>query len=356
MILALRVWPVPMLSQVKNLWHAAGTLVYRTCKTIKKAACLAMTVACAVAMSNSALAAYPERPITIIVPYPVGGATDTLSRVVGAKMGEIMGASFVIENRSGGSGMIGLALAARAPADGYTIVLGALPDISIFAAASTTPATVNLERDFAAIGGIALAPHLLVVPSTVMAQNMDQLIDVLTKAPGKHNFASIGIATLSQLEGHLLMQTTGVDIVHVPYRGGAQALQELIMGNSSLMFLSGPNAVPHVKSGKVRVLAVAADQRLPLLPSVPTFAEAGVKGFNAPNRFGFFTVKGTPAAIIGQLSNALSLALDQIEIKTRLEQQGMIPSYANPANFTRQTAEDFRYFEDLVRRSKIRLE
>jgi tripartite-type tricarboxylate transporter receptor subunit TctC len=310
----------------------------------------------AVLVSTATAAAYPERAITIIVPYPVGGATDTLSRVVGAKMGEIMGTTVVIENRSGGSGMIGLTAAARAPADGYTMVLGAVSDIAILTAASPTAPPVSLDRDFVAVGGIANSPHILVVASTLQATTVEQLTSVLKASPGKHNFASIGVATLSQLEGNLLMQTTGVDIVHVPYRGGAQALQELIMGNSSLMFLSGPNAVPHVKSGKVHVLAVAADQRLGLLPSVPTFTEAGVKGFNAPNRMGFYTAKGTPPAIVDQLSRALGRALDQPDIKARLAQAGMVPSYVNSAEFNRMTTEDLRYFDDLVKRNKIRLE
>ena len=307
-------------------------------------------------LGTLAYAEFPDRPITIVVPYPVGGATDTLSRLAGTKMGEVLGASFVVENRSGGSGMIGLNAVSHLPADGYTMVLGSVADIAIFTAASPTAPSVNFMKDFSAVGGIAAAPHILVVPSTLAAQNMEQLISLLKKAPGKHNFASIGVGTLSHLEGNLLMQTTGVDIVHVPYRGGAQALQELSMGNSSLMFLSGPNAMLLLSSGRVRILGAAADQRLALLPSVPTFTESGIKGFSAPNRFGFFVLKSTPASVVEKLSKALSQALESNELKTKLEGQGMILQYANSADFNRTTTEDFLFFNDIVKKSKIRLE
>lgn len=303
-----------------------------------------------------AYADFPDRPVTIVVPYPVGGATDTLSRLAGTKMGEVMGASFVVENRSGGSGMIGLNVVAHLPSDGYTMVLGSVADIAIFTAASPTAPPVNFVKDFSAVGGIALAPHILVVPSTLAAQSMEQLIALLKKAPGKHNFASIGVGTLSHLEGNLLMQTTGVDIVHVPYRGGAQALQELSMGNSSLMFLSGPNAILLLGTGKVRILAAAANQRLALLPNVPTFAESGIKGFNAPNRFGFFVLRGTPQSVIDKLSAALGQALESSDVRSRLESQGMIPQYMNSADFNRETAEDFQFFNDIVKKTKVRLE
>jgi len=301
-------------------------------------------------------AQFPDRPILIVVPYPVGGATDTLSRVVGAKLGEILKTSVVIDNRAGGSGMIGLNAAARLPADGYTMFLGSVSDIAIFAAASPNTQPANLERDFTSVAGLASAPHILVVPTSLPVNDMDQLIVLLKKSPGTHNFASIGVATLSHLEGTILMRTTGVDIAHVPYRGGAQALQELIAGNTSLMFLSGPNAMPHVKSGRIKVLATASEQRLPMLPNTPTIAEAGIKGFSAPNRFGFYAAKDTPAKVIQILTRALEQVLDDPEVRSRLEQQGMLPKYIAPAEFNRQTTEDFQYFSDIVKRSKIRLE
>jgi tripartite-type tricarboxylate transporter receptor subunit TctC len=311
--------------------------------------------ACAL-MPGHARAAFPDRPITIVVPYPVGGATDTLARSIGQKMSEAMHQSVVVENRTGGSGLIGMSVVAHAAPDGYTILFGCTTDSAIFKAASQTPPSVNLRDDFAAVAGVALAPHILVVPKTSPAQNVQELIAMLKKEPGKHNFASIGIGTLSHLEGELLMLTTGVQITHVPYRGGSQALMDLIAGNSSLMFLSAPAAVPHMKSGAIRVLAVAGDTRLAMLPDVPTISEAGVKNFSAENLFGFYAPKGTPAAVVDTLSKSISDALQQPALKTFLEQQGLDVRYTTPTAFTTQTVENFKSFDAIVRRAHVTLE
>jgi tripartite-type tricarboxylate transporter receptor subunit TctC len=308
------------------------------------------------AAGGAAQAAYPDRPITVIVPYPVGGATDTLARFVGQQIGEILHQSVVVENRAGGSGFIGMGVVSRAPADGYTLLFGSVADAAIYTAAAGTKPAVNLSTDFAPVAAIANAPHLLVVPAGLPVDNLQGLVAYLKQAPGKYNFASIGVGTLSQLEGELLMLATGVKIEHLPYKGGAQALVELIAGNSTLMFLSAPNAVPHVKSGKIKVLAVASDRRLPMLPEVPTIAQAGIQGFNAENLFGFYSVKGTPPAIVDRISAAMKQALQDPALKSKIEDQGMLVDYMDPKAFGEQTADDFRTYADIVKRADIRLE
>ncbi|CAM4067884.1 tripartite tricarboxylate transporter substrate binding protein [Bordetella bronchialis] len=312
--------------------------------------------AAAILPAGPARAAFPERPITIVVPYPVGGATDTLARSIGQRISEAMKQSVVVENRTGGSGLIGMSVVAHAPADGYTILFGCTTDSAIFKAASKVPPSVNLRDDFAAVAGVALAPHILVVPSKSAPQNVQQLLDLLKREPGKHNFASIGIGTLSHLEGELLMLTTGVQITHVPYRGGSQALMDLISGNSSLMFLSAPAAVPHMKSGAVRVLAVAGDHRLPMLPEVPTITEAGVKNFSAENLFGFYAPKGTPPAIVDALSKAIDAALQRPDLKSLLESQGLEVQYTSPDVFTERTVKNFANFDAIVKKANITLD
>ncbi|AOB33296.1 hypothetical protein AKI39_01010 [Bordetella sp. H567] len=306
--------------------------------------------------AGPARAAFPDRPITIVVPYPVGGATDTLARSIGQRISEAMKQSVVVENRTGGSGLIGMSVVSHAAPDGYTVLFGCTTDSAIFKAASRTPPSVNLRDDFAAVAGVALAPHILVVPSKSAPQNVPQLIDLLKREPGKHNFASIGIGTLSHLEGELLMLTTGVQITHVPYRGGSQALMDLIAGNSSLMFLSAPAAVPHMKSGAVRVLAVAGDHRLPMLPDVPTITEAGVKNFSAENLFGFYAPKGTPPDIVDSLSNAIQAALQRPDLKSLLESQGLEVQYTTPAVFTERTVKNFANFDAIVKKANITLD
>ncbi|OZI66720.1 Bug family tripartite tricarboxylate transporter substrate binding protein [Bordetella genomosp. 11] len=315
-----------------------------------------MASAAGVLAPGQARAAFPDRPITIVVPYPVGGATDTLARSIGQKMSETLKQSVIVENRTGGSGLIGMSVVSHATPDGYTILFGCTTDSAIYKAAAQTPPSVNLRDDFAAVAGVALAPHILVVPKSSPAQNLQELIALLKKEPGKHNFASIGIGTLSHLEGELLMLTTGVQMTHVPYRGGSQALMDLIAGNSSLMFLSAPAAVPHMKSGAVRVLAVAADKRLPMLPDVPTISEAGVKNFSAENLFGFYAPKATPPAITETLSKAISDALQQPELRKFLESQGLDVRYTTPAAFTTQTVENFKSFDAIVKRANIKLD
>ncbi|OZI21131.1 hypothetical protein CAL26_27245 [Bordetella genomosp. 9] len=310
----------------------------------------------AVAPVAPAHAAFPDRPITIVVPYPVGGATDTLARSIGQRISETMKQSVVVENRTGGSGLIGMSVVSHAPADGYTILFGCTTDSAIFKAASKAPPSVNLRDDFAAVAGVALAPHILVVPAKSAPQNLQQLIELFKREPGKHNFASIGIGTLSHLEGELLMITTGVQITHVPYRGGSQALMDLISGNSSMMFLSAPAAVPHMKSGAVRVLAVAGDHRLPMLPDVPTITEAGVKNFSAENLFGFYAPKNTPPDVVAALSKAIESALQRPDLKTMLESQGLEVQYTTPAEFTDRTVKNFASFDAIVKKANVSLD
>lgn len=300
-------------------------------------------------------ATFPERAIQIIVPYPPGGATDTLARIIGQKISGSLNQAVVIENRPGASGNIGMQAAARAPADGYTIVFSSVADAGIYSAVSSLQ-TVHLIRDFAPLAGVATAPHILVIPESLPVQSLKDLIVYLKAAPGKYNFASIGMGTLSHLEGELLRLTAGVDIVHVPYKGGAQALIDLIAGNSSMMFLSGPNAMPHVKAGRLRVLAVAGNERLPTLPNVPTVDEGGVKGFEANNLFGFNVPKGTPAAAIAVLTRSIAAALAAPDVRQRLEAQGLIPKYSSPEEFGLMTENDFKILEAIVKSAKIKLE
>ena len=315
----------------------------------------ATTAGIALLAPAATAAGFPERAIQIIVPYPPGGATDTLARTIGQKISESLNQSVVVENRPGASGNIGMQAAARAPADGYTILFSAVSDAGIYKAISPSQ-SVHLLRDFAPLAGVANGPHILVVPDALPIQNLKELIAYLKATPGKYNFASIGIGTLSHLEGELLMLTAGVNIVHVPYKGGAQALIDLISGNSSLMFLSGPNAMPHVKSGKLRVLAVAGNQRLPSLPGVPTIEEAGVKGFEANNFFGFNVPKGTPAATISILTKAIEAAMAAPDVRQRLETLGLIPKYFSPEEFGRMAENDFRVLESIVKSAKIKIE
>lgn len=300
-------------------------------------------------------AAYPERPIQVVVSFPPAGATDILARAIGQKMSESLGQPVVVENRPGAGGVIGLSQAAKAAPDGYTIYLAAVTNVAI-AAAAYSAQPVHLIKDFVPVAGVGTVPHMLVVPSSLPVQNVSQLISYLKAAPGKYNFASQGAGTLSHLESEVFKASAGVDLVHVPYKGSSQALPDLMAGTSSMMFDSIPASMPHVKSGKLRVLAVASGKRVAMLPNVPTVDESGVKGFEANNLFGFSAPKGTPPAVIATLSKAIQTALDAPDLRQRMQEQGVELKFTPAAEFGTMVEQEFRAWGKAVEAAKVKLD
>ena len=315
----------------------------------------AFVLACsALFCAGAAHAAYPERPIQVIISFPPAGASDILARAIGQKLSETLGQPVVVENRPGAFGNIGLSLAAKAAPDGYTLYMAAVTNVAIAAAASSPSA--HLIRDFVPVAGIASVPHMLVVPTALPVQNVSQLISYLKANPGKYNYASQGLGTLSHLEAEMFKLAAGVDVVHVPYKGSSQAIPDLIAGTASLMFDSIPASMPQVKAGRLRVLAVASSKRIGLLPDVPTVEESGVKGFKADNVFGFAAPKGTPPAVIATLGKALQSVLALPELKQRMQEQGVELKYLPADEFGRQMAQEFQTWAKAVEMAKVRLE
>jgi tripartite-type tricarboxylate transporter receptor subunit TctC len=305
--------------------------------------------------SLAAHAQWPEKPIQMVLSFPPAGATDILARAVAQEMGKTLGQPVLIENRPGAGGNIGLLAAAKAPADGYTVYMAAVTNAAI-AAAAYPPQQVHLLKDFAPIAGVAIVPHMLVVPSSLPVQNVAQLVALLKAAPGKHNFASQGSGTLSHLESELFKGAAGVDIVHIPYKGSSQALPDLLAGSSSMMFDSIPASMPHVKSGRLRVLAVASSKRMAMLPEVPTVAESGLKGFAADNVFGLMAPKGAPPQAIAALAKAVRTALDSSELRQRLQEQGVELRFAPAEEFAKVADQEFRTWGRAVEQAKVKLE
>jgi tripartite-type tricarboxylate transporter receptor subunit TctC len=197
---------------------------------------------------------------------------------------------------------------------------------------------------------------MLVVPSSLPVQNVSQLITYLKASPGKYNFASQGPGTLSHLESEVFKITAGVDVIHVPYKGSSQALPDLMSGLSSMMFDSVPASMPHVKSGRLRVLAVASSRRLGLLPNVPTVDESGLKGFSANNEFGISAPKGTPPAVLATLSKAIQTALASADLKQRMEEQGVDLKFVPSADFAQIQEQEFRVWAKAVESAKVKLD
>jgi tripartite-type tricarboxylate transporter receptor subunit TctC len=315
----------------------------------------AAALAVSTLFAGSAHAAYPDRPITLILSFPPAGATDVLARAIGQKLSETLNQPVVVENRPGAGGHIGLAAAAKSPNDGYTIYMAAVTNAAI-AAAAYPPQQAHLVKSFTPIAGVGTVPHILVVPASLPVQNVGQLITYLKAAPGKYNFASQGAGTLSHLESEMFKMATGVDVVHIPYKGSSQAMPDLIAGSHAMMFDSIPGSMPHVKSGKLRVLAVASGKRVSSLPNVPTVAESGVKGYEANNLFGFLAPQGTPPAVIAVLSKAIETVLASPDLKQRLGAQGAELKFTPTEEFGRMVEQEFRDWDKVVESGKIKLE
>lgn len=326
---------------------------HRFSRAVAKVGLLA--AAAGVMLAAPAHAAYPDKPVHLLLSFPPAGATDVLARAIGQKMSEALGQSVIVENRPGAGGNIGLIAAARAPADGYTIYLGAVTNAAIAAAAySAQPA--HLLRDFVPVAGVGTVPHMLVVPLSTPAQNVGELVSYLKAAPGKYNFASQGPGTLSHLESELFKIRTGVDVLHVPYKGSSQALPDLIAGSSAMMFDSIPASMPHVKAGKLKVLAVASGKRVSSLPDVPTVQEAGVPGFEANNLFGFVVPKGTPAPAIKVLSAAVQSAVAAPGIREAMEAQGVELKFTPAQEFGKMMEQEFTTWGKVVEAAKVKLD
>ena len=300
-------------------------------------------------------AAYPERPITLVLSFPPAGASDILARAVGQKLGEVLNQTVVVENKPGAGGYLGMAYASKAAPDGYTIYLSSATNAAIAAATYPNP-SANLLKDFTPIGGVATVPNMLVVPAALPVQNVTQLVSYLKASPGKYNFASQGAGTLSHLESEMFKNIAGLDLIHVPYKGSSQALPDLIAGTSSMMFDSIPASLPHVKSGRLKVLAVASSKRVGLLPNVPTVDESGLKGFEANNYFGLNAPKNTPAALVAMLSKAVQTALNSTELRQRMLDQGVDLKFVPPQEFAALTELEFRIWGKVVEAAKVKLD
>jgi tripartite-type tricarboxylate transporter receptor subunit TctC len=274
--------------------------------------------------SNAQAQAWPTKPIRLIVGFPPGGGTDIIAREMAPKLSEILGAQVVIENKAGASGTIGAELVAKAAPDGYTLVMGhAIPNA--IAPNVLTKVGYNAATDFTAITYIGFVPNVLVVHPSVSAQSVADLVALAKKQPGVLTYASSGIGSSQHLAGALFSQITDVKLNHVPYKGSGQAVIDLLAGQVTMNFDTMPPVLPHIKSGKLRPLAISTEKRMPQLPNVPTFAESGIRGFDVTNWYGVMGPKGLPKDIVTKLNDAIKKSLADPAIVAKLEPQGVIP-------------------------------
>jgi tripartite-type tricarboxylate transporter receptor subunit TctC len=293
---------------------------------------LAAAAACALLPGLAAAQAFPSKPITIIVPFAAGGTTDILARIIAQGMSAELGQSVVVDNRAGAGGNIGGQVAARAPADGYTLFMGTVGTHAINAALYKKM-PFDPIKDFAPLTRVANVPNLLVANPAQPFKTVPELIAYAKANPGKINFGSSGSGSSIHLSGELFKSMAKVDMQHVPYKGSAPAVTDLLGNQIAIMFDNMPSAIQHVRSGKLRAIAVTTAKRSPELPDVPTIAEAGVPGYEATSWFGMFAPAATPAPVVAQLNATIVKVLAQPDIKKKLAEQGAEAAGETPAQF-----------------------
>jgi tripartite-type tricarboxylate transporter receptor subunit TctC len=271
---------------------------------------------------------YPSQPIRLIAPFPPGGSVDITARLIAEPLGAQLGVRIVIDNRSGASGNIGMEAAARAPADGYTLVLNTIPLVTNQALFDKL--TWDPVRDFAPVGMVATSPHVLVIPKHVPAPNVAELVRLARAQPGRMSYASAGVGTTFHICGEMFKDATGTFILHVPYRGGGPALLDTLSGQVDMSFPTLSAALPHVKAGTLRALAVTDRTRSALLPEVPTLQEAGIKDFAFTQWLALLAPANTPRPVITRLNDALRVALATREVREKFEAQAFVPFATTP--------------------------
>ncbi|HET7093397.1 MAG TPA: tripartite tricarboxylate transporter substrate binding protein [Thermomicrobiales bacterium] len=287
-------------------------------------ALLAASLAALLAAPGARAESFPDHSVRIVVPFPPGGSNDITARVLAQKLSERWGHQAVVDNRAGAGGNVGAELVAKAPADGYTLLLAAPGPLtvnqSLFRNLPFDPA-----KDFAPVALVASVPNVLMVHPSVPAKTVGELIALAKKQPGQLNFGSSGNGSTNHLAGELFKTMAGIDIVHVPYTGAAPAMNDLIGGHIPMMFDNMPGALVQIKAGTVRPIAVAGTKRAAALPDLPTVAESGVPGFEASSWFGLVARAGTPAAVLTRLTNDVDDILRMPEIEKRFAELGAEP-------------------------------
>ncbi len=319
------------------------------------ARCLAALLALVAFVAPAAADDYPAKPIRVIVPTAPGGMADILARYYAQKFGEKIKQPVIVENKTGAGGVIAADFVAKSPADGYTIYLG-------FHATNAILPTLdpklpyNAAKDFAPIIHLANLPNVLVVNSMVEAKSVKELVELARAKPGALSYASQGIGASGHIAGEQFRLLTRTDIVHVPYKGAAPALQDLIAGRVAMMFDIVPFALQHIRDGSVRGLAVAAPERVAVLPDIPAMAEAGYPGIEGGAWFALFAPAGTPPAIIDVLNKAGRDAFSAPDVREKLEPRGVVLVLGTPAELGAWVAADTERWAKVIREAGIKLE
>lgn len=297
---------------------------------------------------------YPDRPVKIIVPFAPGAGTDAMARLIAKHLGEVMGGTFVVDNRAGASGAIGTQLVAQAPPDGYTLLLVASPFTTV--AASLPSANYDPLRQFAPVGMIATGPLVWAANANLPVSNMKELVTLARQKPGALNYGSAGAGGVNHLVLELLKSRTGTFITHIPYRGVAPATMDMIAGQVQLITGTIPALLPFIKDGRIKPLAVTSAKRSSALPDVPSMAEAGLSGIDVVNYFALMAPAGTPASIITPLNAAINKVVTLPEVVARFKADAVEAAPGSPALLGHFIEADYRAWRNVVKTQNLKIE
>jgi len=306
-------------------------------------------------LPNAGAQEYPTKPIRLVITYPPGGNTDLVGRALALKLGEFMGQQVVVDNRGGAGGVLGSMITAQSAPDGYTIMLGTSAGMVINPLLSRK-LTYDPVRDFAPISMVVIVPQLLVINPQLPVKNVRELIAFAKAKPGYLNAGSSGVGTPNHFGTELLKWLAGVDIVHVPYKGGAPALTDLLGGQIQMAFSSVPAVLPHIKAGRLVALGVGSAKRSPALPNIPTIAEAGVPGYEYTTWYGVFAPAKTPRTLITRLNAEIVKAMETPDIKDRFTALGGDPDPGTPEELRAYMANESAKWAKIIKAANIRVE
>lgn len=297
---------------------------------------------------------FPEKPITLIVPFAPGGGTDSIARDLAKILSEKLGQSVIVDNRGGGGGSIGASMGSKADADGYTLLF--VTSTFITHAATDSAAGYNVEKDFSPVAVIGRGPLLVVSNKSVPAKSLSELIQLSNQTSDGLNYCSAGPGSINHLSGELFKQKTGAKLTHIPYKGSGPATIDLLAGRVQVFFATIPTILPYVETDRVNVLAITSEKRSPLFPAVPTAIEAGVPGFNISTWWGIVAPPGTPNTIVKQLNEAVNYAANKDPLKTRLAKEGALAYKASPADFQKMLNNELKLWQNVVKSTNLKVE
>ena len=314
------------------------------------AACAALAGAPAPASAQD----YPARQVTLVVGYSAGGAVDAVARLVGQKLADALGKPFVVDNKTGASGNIGAQFVARAPADGYTLLVAPLTSYAMNALLFPANVGYQLDKDFTGVSLLGYLPLVLVVNDTVPAQTAAELVKQAKARPGALSYGSSGNGSIEHVAGEMFKRQAGVSMVHIPYRGAAPAMSDLIGGQVQLMFATAPTAVGNLKTGKLRPLAALTRERISALPELPTALEAGYPGFEVASTYAILAPAATPRAVVQKLNQEIAKLLQSPEVKSRFQVLGIEMLGSTPEEATQRMGQELAKWGKAIKDSQIK--